>query len=175
MRRAQEKLADMSTRDSLTNLYNRRYFTEILEREFSRAERYDSGFSLCMMDLDHFKAVNDTHGHLAGDAALEETARLLSSSFRKGDLVCRFGGEEFAAILHRAGMEEARLACEAFRKKLESISMEYDGARLQVTASIGIQVFDKEKMKTPEEMLRLADAALYRAKDGGRNRVVVNT
>jgi two-component system cell cycle response regulator len=175
VRRAQEKLADMSTKDSLTNLYNRRYFTEILEREFSRAERYDSGFSLCMMDLDRFKAVNDTHGHPAGDTVLKEAARLLSSSFRKGDLVCRFGGEEFAAILHRAGKEEARIACEAFRKKLESVSMEHEGALLRVTVSIGIQAFEKEKMGTPEEMMRLADNALYRAKDGGRNRVVVNT
>lgn len=175
VRRAQEKLAEMSTRDSLTDLYNRRYFTEILEREFSRAERYDTVFTLCKMDLDHFKKINDLHGHQACDRVLEETARLLSSCFRKSDVVCRFGDEEFAAILQQAGSEKARIACDAFRKALESKIIEHCGAHLQVTVSIGIQAFDKEKIRTTEEMLHCADEALHKAKNTGRNRVVVNT
>ncbi len=174
VRLVQQKLADMSTRDGLTNLFNRRYFNEVLEREFSRSERYGTIFSLCMMDLDFFKNVNDTHGHPAGDKVLKETARLLESSFRKGDVVCRYGGEEFAAILQRADVEEACIACEAFRKAFEKHTIEHDGARLQLTVSIGVQTYDKKRTKTLEDMIHSADKALYKAKNSGRNRVMGN-
>lgn len=174
VRKAQRQLADMSIRDYLTNLYNRRYFKEVLERECYRAERDHAAFSVCIMDLDFFKAINDTYGHSAGDAVLVETARLLSSSFRKGDVICRYGGEEFAVILYQTDIQKALAACETFRSALENKIVDHDGNSLQVTVSIGIETYDGRLAKTPGELIDQADQALYKAKKAGRNRVVSN-
>ena len=107
MRMAQQKLAEMSVRDELTGMFNRRYFREALEREVSGAQRYGHGLALCMIDLDHFKRVNDTHGHLCGDRVLHEFGRLLNDTIRKYDVGCRYGGEEFAVILPDTSLDKA--------------------------------------------------------------------
>jgi diguanylate cyclase (GGDEF)-like protein len=146
-----------------------------MERECYRAERDHAAFSVCIMDLDFFKAINDTYGHSAGDAVLVETARLLTSSFRKGDVICRYGGEEFAAILHQTDMQKALVACETFRGALERKVVDHDGNSLQVTVSIGIETYDGRLAKTPGELIDQADQALYKAKKAGRNKVVSNT
>jgi two-component system cell cycle response regulator len=164
-----EKLAEMTIRDELTHLYNRRYFMEVFERETAAFQRYDTQLVLCMMDLDHFKNINDTYGHPAGDALLRSVAELLQKTVRKSDIPCRYGGEEFAVILPNTGIEHAKVFCERFREKVENLVTSYGEEKLKVTISIGLAQFSKEK--SSEALLERADHALYLAKSGGRNRV----
>lgn len=170
---AMERIAEMSTIDDLTGLYNRRYFMEVLEREVARAGRYGSEIVLCMADLDHFKKINDTYGHPAGDRVLSEIGRMLKECFRQSDLVCRYGGEEFAVILPNTRIEEARTVCERLREMVAGYAFEYEAAQFQMTVSIGIAKLDGFESKTPMELVAKADQALYRAKGGGRNLVKV--
>ncbi|MBN1843862.1 MAG: diguanylate cyclase [Deltaproteobacteria bacterium] len=170
---AMKKMVEMSTRDDLTGLYNRRYFMEALEREVARAGRYEFEIVLCMADLDHFKRINDTYGHPVGDRVLSEIGRMLKKCFRQSDLVCRYGGEEFAVILPNTRIEEARTVGERFREMVAGYAFEYEEAQFQMTVSIGIAKLDGSESKTPMELVAKADEALYRAKGGGRNRVKV--
>ncbi len=168
---ALQKMAEMATRDELTGLYNRRFFSEALEREVARAKRYGTGLVVLMMDLDHFKEVNDTYGHSAGDMVLHEIARMLLGSIRQSDLICRYGGEEFAVILPNIDLEKARWVSERFRKKVSKHQFEYDLLRFQITVSIGIAPFDSSRNRSPIDLINGADQALYEAKRKGRNRV----
>jgi two-component system, cell cycle response regulator len=172
MRRAQKKLAEMSMRDELTGLFNRRYFTEALDREVSGAERYGHGLALCIIDLDHFKLVNDTHGHLCGDRVLKDFGRLLADSIRKYDVGCRYGGEEFAIILPDTSLERAVSLCERFRERVKDFAFTFDDQTLHITASIGVTARYPEGDTDGERLLELADKALYQAKRQGRDRVV---
>ncbi|BBO69334.1 hypothetical protein DSCA_32640 [Desulfosarcina alkanivorans] len=172
MRMAQEKLAEMSVRDELTGMFNRRYFQEALEREISGAERYGHGLALCMIDLDHFKQVNDTHGHLCGDRVLREFGRLLDSSIRKYDVGCRFGGEEFTVILPDTTLEKAVLLCERFRERVKAHEFTYEGLVLRITTSVGVAARPNGGETTGKQLVELADKALYRAKSQGRDQVV---
>jgi len=156
--------------DGLTGLYIHRYFQIQLEQEFLRARRYSRFFSLLMVDIDHFKSVNDTHGHQTGDAVLKEVAKILKYQTREIDMVARYGGEEMAIILPEASAEGALRAAEKIRATVERHT--FSGG-LNLTVSIGAATVTKESPADKESLIKQADAALYRAKEEGRNRVVV--
>jgi two-component system cell cycle response regulator len=172
MRMAQEKLAEMSIRDELTGMFNRRYFEESLEREISGSERYGHGLALCMIDLDHFKIVNDTHGHLCGDRVLQEFGRLLDESIRKYDVGCRYGGEEFAVILPDTALDKAVALCERFRERVKSHDFTYEDMTIHITTSVGVAARPAGGDLGGKALLDLADKAMYQAKSQGRDRVV---
>jgi two-component system cell cycle response regulator len=166
-----EKMARMSTRDELTGLYNRRYFMEVLNREAARAKRYGTGLVLCMMDLDHFKRINDTYGHSAGDMVLSTVGLMLKESSRESDLVCRYGGEEFVEILPNTKTKDAGIMFERIRNKIREHSFEYNSSRFQISISVGIASFNGTPDLSPHELVEMADKSLYYAKEHGRNRV----
>lgn len=172
---AQQRMVEMATRDELTGLYNRRYFLEALEREVSKADRYHAELALCMVDLDHFKVINDTYGHPAGDALLAEIGQMFNAYNRFSDLVCRYGGEEFSVILPNTGCEKAHVACDRFREIIYSHWFEHEGHRFKVSASFGISCLSNTQNRIHPELIDCADKALYRAKDEGRNRSVIYT
>jgi len=169
---AQKMMAEMATRDQLTGLYNRRYFMENLEREVARAKRYATALTLCMVDLDHFKNVNDSYGHSAGDSVLSGIGRLLNESARESDFMCRYGGEEFILILPSTDLEGARNVCERLRKRVEEARFEYDTMKIRITISIGMTEYSPSDDRPLSDLISVADNALYQAKREGRNRVV---
>ncbi len=169
---SQKKIAQMSIKDELTGLYSRRYFIEALEREVSRAKRYETDMVLCMMDLDYFKRINDTYGHLAGDMVLCEIGTMLKAYIRQSDLACRYGGEEFAVILPNTQPEEAHGVCERFRQMVSQHQFTYNSYLLRTTISIGIASFNPSNPQISLDLIVGADNALYQAKEAGRNRVV---
>lgn len=158
----------MSLTDPLTGLYNRRNFDNTLEREFLRSKRYGGNLTLAIIDIDFFKKINDTYGHLCGDYILKEVAYLILDNFRKTDLVFRYGGEEFVAILTETSLEHAGIPMERLRKKIESSLFEFNGEKIRVTISAGVST---NNVETTSEFLDNADKALYSAKENGRNRV----
>lgn len=160
----------LSLTDALTGLYNRRHFETNLEREFLRAKRYRSNLSLAITDIDFFKKINDTFGHSCGDYVLKETAFLINETFRKTDMVFRYGGEEFVIILTETDAGNALIPLERLRNAVESNKFKYNNQIIDVTISIGI-TSDLDNSNTPWEMFNLADSALYRAKNNGRNQV----
>ncbi|MBI5594206.1 MAG: diguanylate cyclase [Deltaproteobacteria bacterium] len=172
-RKVMHQIAEMSIRDVLTGLYNRRYFYESLDREISRAGRTRSDMSFCMMDLDHFKSINDTMGHLAGDMVLAEFGNLLKEWIRQSDLACRYGGEEFAVILSDTDIHQAVGVCERFRETLGQRTFYYNQTPFHVTVSIGISSLAALTTTSGEMLVRAADEALYQAKKLGRNRIVM--
>jgi two-component system cell cycle response regulator len=172
IKQAMEKMAELSTKDELTGLYNRRYFMEFSEREVAGAARYEQDLSLLMLDLDFFKQINDTHGHPAGDAVLKQTARLLKTSIRNYDAACRYGGEEFAVIMPNTCLTDARIFCERVRKKIEASTVRYDSKKIRFTVSIGLAQFVPEIDKSIAHLIKRADDGLYAAKQQGRNRVI---
>jgi diguanylate cyclase (GGDEF)-like protein/PAS domain S-box-containing protein len=168
-----DALRTQSIKDTLTGLYNRRYLEEMLEREIRRAARAEQALGILMIDLDHFKSFNDTYGHDAGDAVLRETASFVARSVRAEDTVCRFGGEEFVVILPTADLEGAQNRAEAIRSKLKDLRVQHQGQSLgMITASIGVSAFPVNGTSSGE-LFAAADAALYRAKREGRDRVAV--
>ncbi len=170
VKKAQAKMAEMSVVDELTTLYNRRYFIDALEGEYERAIRYGTEMALIMMDLDYFKKVNDTYGHLAGDMVLSKIGDLLKSHVRRNDLACRYGGEEFAVILPNISRESTYAAYERFRQMVFGLSFEYESAKFNITVSIGIAYGND--VDSIIDLLAYADQALYQAKDEGRNKIV---
>jgi len=157
--------------DPLTGLDNRRSFEEAMAAALGRLRRLNESFVLLMLDVDHFKKVNDTHGHGVGDQVLASVAKTLSSSVREVDRVFRIGGEEFAAILTDVQLAGAELVAERIRRAVESSAVQAGGVEVQVTVSIGLA--PTEASATAETLLRSSDAALYAAKSAGRNRVVL--
>ncbi len=171
--RLREALRAQSIRDALTGLYNRRYLTEMLEREIRRAVRADQPLGVLMLDLDHFKKFNDTYGHDAGDTVLRETGAFLTKSVRAEDIVCRFGGEEFVVILPMADLQVTQARAERIRSRLRELAVLHQGQSLgMITVSVGVAVLPQHGAN-PQELFEAADAALYRAKREGRDRVVV--
>lgn len=160
----------LSVTDALTGLYNRRHFESNFEREFLRADRYKSPLSIAMIDVDFFKKVNDTYGHGCGDYVLKEIAYLALQTFRKTDMVFRFGGEEFAVILTETGIQQAVIPCERLRKSVEEFPFKYNDQNIKVSISIGI-CEKTDEIKNSYKLFELADKALYTAKDNGRNQV----
>lgn len=171
--RLREALRSESIRDPLTGLFNRRHLEEMLERETRRAVRALHSLGVIMLDLDHFKKFNDTHGHDAGDTILRETSTLLAKSVRAEDIVCRFGGEEFVVILPMADLKATRARAERIRSKLRELLVMHQGRPLgTITASIGVASLP-DHGTSPKLLIEKADAALYCAKNQGRDRVVV--
>jgi diguanylate cyclase (GGDEF)-like protein/PAS domain S-box-containing protein len=171
--RLREALHTQSIRDALTGLYNRRYLSEMLERETRRAARADHGLGILMLDLDHFKKFNDTYGHDAGDTVLRETAAFLTKSVRAEDFVCRYGGEEFVVVLPMADLKASRARAEHIRTKLRDLTVLHQGQSVGIlTVSVGVAELPVHGT-SPKELLEAADAALYRAKREGRDRVIM--
>ncbi len=161
--------------DTLTGLYNRRYFEDRLGVETQKSFYSGTPLSLVMVDIDHFKKVNDTFGHTGGDQVLCKTSSLLKNSIRKKDMVARYGGEEFMLILPEAGLEESFIIAERIRRLVENTSFEIGQAQVNLTISMGISNFPSHRAKSKEELVRMADQALYDAKRGGRNKVCIFT
>lgn len=170
--RLREALRTQSVRDVLTGLYNRRYLEETLDREVRRASRARQSLGILMIDLDHFKTFNDTYGHDAGDAVLRESGATLINSVRTEDFVCRFGGEEFVIVLPTANLEVSQARAENLRLKMKELTVLHQGRSMgMVTISVGVAALPQHG-KSPKELMAAADAALYEAKRGGRDRVV---
>ena len=166
----QEQLREQAHHDSLTGLYNRRYLEETMGREIIRAERYGQPIGVVMCDLDHFKLVNDTYGHLAGDEVLRAFAELLRTNSRGSDIVCRFGGEEFLLLLFDTPPDIAYQRAEELRASLAA--QQTGKSVIRVTASFGVASYPVDG-KTQDALISAVDAAMYQAKKTGRNRVVV--
>jgi diguanylate cyclase (GGDEF)-like protein len=167
-------LRSQSIRDPLTNLFNRRYMEESLEREMRRAIRNRGSVGIIMLDIDHFKTVNDVHGHDAGDAMLRAIGELVQRSIRAEDIACRYGGEEFTLILPDAALQDAAQRADALRESVKHIAIAHRRQALPtVTVSAGVATYP-EHGPTADVVLRAADAALYQAKVRGRDRVVLN-
>jgi diguanylate cyclase (GGDEF)-like protein len=170
LRRANLALTELAATDPLTALPNKRAFDEALLRDIARAKRHSIKLALLMVDVDHFKLVNDTHGHPAGDEVLRVVAGLLRKSLRTGDLAARYGGEEFILLLPGADREGGTLVAERLRRSIEAMTIEFGGVAIKVTASFGVA--EVNAFDTPAELVARADRGLYGAKRSGRNRVV---
>jgi len=164
-----ENLLSSALRDSLTKLFNKRYFLDRLDAELKFAQRHRTAVSLLL--LDHFKKVNDTLGHLAGDAVLAAVAAALSKAVRNEDVVARYGGEEMAIILRAISFDAAVGTADRLRTLVEGTAIPFDGQDLRVTVSIGVSEYPSNPAKQIDELIEAADKALYRAKNAGRNRV----
>lgn len=167
-RRVQEDLEHLATTDPLTSLFNRRRFNELLMREIERDRRYRSGLSLMLCDLDHFKRINDEHGHNVGDDVLRVFADTVRRTIRKTDLLARWGGEEFALLVPEANAKTAKTLAEKVRKVVETTAFP---EIVNLTTSIGVAICSADDDET--SLIRRADEALYRAKQNGRNVVHV--
>jgi len=159
--------------DTLTNLFNRRHFEERLSAESQKAFESESNLSMIMVDIDHFKKVNDTFGHDGGDKVLREIASLLKNSVRKHDTVARYGGEEFVLLLPGAPLDPTNMVAERIRRLVENTAFDMGQTQIHITISLGISNFPIHRMKSKEELVKMADLALYEAKRGGRNRVCI--
>ncbi len=169
--RAREELRERANKDLLTMLPNRSAIAATLDQELSRCHRDRRTVGIILLDIDHFKKINDTHGHFAGDAVLRETATRLRGNMRPYDQVGRYGGEEFLVVLPNCELEQAAHQAERMRAKLQSSTMMVDGVEVRVSASFGVTVSDGSE-RNPETFVRVADEALYRAKADGRNCVI---
>jgi two-component system, cell cycle response regulator len=166
-----ENLLSSALRDGLTKLFNKRYFLERLDSELKFAIRHKSSVSLLVLDLDHFKQINDTRGHLAGDAVLARLSEVVVKAVRNEDVVARFGGEELVIILRAISLEGALQMAERLRKLIEQTQIPFDGMDIRATVSIGAAGYPSSPVTTPAQLVEAAGPALYRAKHGGRNRV----
>jgi diguanylate cyclase (GGDEF)-like protein/PAS domain S-box-containing protein len=168
----QEQLRERAIRDPLTNLFNRRNLEETLDQELAKADRKAYTLSLIMMDIDHFKSINDTYGHKTGDQALQSLADLIRSRIRRSDTACRFGGDEFVIVMPEATIRLAYERAEKLRQGVQSLHLPDIGIHGSLTVSIGIATYPVHGT-TKEDLLRAADQAMYLAKAQGCNRVVV--
>lgn len=165
-----EEIYRMTIRDGLTSVANVRYLNEFLEREFARSRRHGRDLAVVLLDIDFFKKINDSLGHLTGDYVLRELARVIESRVRRDELFARYGGEEFCLVLPETSLEGARGYAEIVRKSIAEHKFVFDGTDVEVTVSCGVACFTPD-MSRPVDIIRAADEALYRAKRNGRNRV----
>ena len=166
-----EEIYRLTIEDSLTQVANKRALLDFLDKEFARAKRYQRDLSVIMLDLDFFKKVNDTYGHLMGDFVLREFAKLVSSRIRREELFARYGGEEFCIVVPEMNHEKAIAFAEALRTLVEEHTYAFEGTSLKMTCSLGVGTV-AEPMTRVEDLLAAADENLYKAKNEGRNRVV---
>ena len=165
-----EEIYRLMTMDALTQTHNRRYFNEALEREYQRSQRYHRALSLVLFDIDHFKQINDTYGHVAGDSVLRQLARVVKPRLRQQDVLARVGGEEFAVLLPEVELPGARIAADKVRRLVETARFLVDEKEFGCTISAGIAPYETT-MESPQALYELADKNLYEAKRGGRNRI----
>ena len=164
-----EEIYRLMTVDALTHVFNRRYFNEALQREFNRSRRYGRALSLILFDIDHFKRVNDTYGHLAGDNLLRQIASAVKPRLRREDVFARTGGEEFGIILPEVGLDGARTTAEKVRGIVEATPLKHERDIVPCTVSLGVAATGAEEV-SGEDLYKRADERLYAAKQGGRNR-----
>ncbi|MCF7802917.1 MAG: diguanylate cyclase [Candidatus Marinimicrobia bacterium] len=173
-----QQVKELAIKDSLTGLYNRRFFEEQIQKEIERSQRYENPLSFLILDIDHFKSVNDTYGHLNGDEIIKNLAWIIRDSSRNIDIPIRYGGEEFAMILPETNIEGAQIFAERLRKRIEEHAFELTGdaakntPEIQITVSIGISHLAKEEHVNTQDLVEQGDKALYYAKESGRNRVI---
>jgi diguanylate cyclase (GGDEF)-like protein len=168
-----KKLEIMSTTDALTKLANRRHFETAFDTEFRRSSRHKRQLSIILCDIDHFKRINDQHGHQAGDACLQKVAKIFMERItRSGDLAARYGGEEFIILLSETTVNQAKQIAEDLRDSIENLNLEFAGRAIPVTASFGVSSLRARNTQSGDQLVSQADTALYEAKDSGRNRVV---
>ena len=170
----QRQMYESALRDGLTKAFNKKYFIDRLESEFTFSTRHGTPLALVLFDIDHFKKVNDTHGHQAGDHVLSEISSLLSSTLRAEDVFARYGGEEFGVICRGSDIAQAQVVGERLRKAVESHRFEYSGTHIPVTISVGVAVLPNPAVKDANDIVLYADQALYKSKNAGRNRVTVH-
>jgi len=170
LERSNTQLRHLSQTDGLTGLYNRATWQAFLDTEFQRGKRYGSEASLVMLDIDHFKPINDTHGHPAGDQVIRKISALIKHNLRQPDLAGRYGGEEFAVILPETNLEGARCFAERLRESVEKTRIDCGSVELAVTISLGVATLASAHASA-DHWLEAADRALYKAKESGRNRV----
>ncbi|WP_456456622.1 diguanylate cyclase [Nitratifractor sp.] len=167
----QEELRLLASIDPMTRLYNRRYFTTMADKILKLARREQNPLSLAILDIDRFKQINDTYGHLAGDRVITALSEKLMGRYRESDLLCRFGGEEFVILMPNTELDVATLLAERTRKEIEKLQVPYNGKTITMTVSIGVSQVDLENEETLDPVLKRADDALYTAKKEGRNQV----
>jgi diguanylate cyclase (GGDEF)-like protein len=165
-----EEIYRLMTVDGLTQIFNRRYFNEALEREVNRSKRYARVLSLIAFDIDHFKTINDTYGHLVGDSMLRLIASAVKPRLRREDIFARTGGEEFAVLLPEIGMDGALVIAEKIRGIAQNTSLKHEQEQIRCTVSLGVATLGDDA--SPEDLYKRADERLYEAKQSGRNRVV---
>ncbi|MCZ6806730.1 MAG: GGDEF domain-containing protein [Deltaproteobacteria bacterium] len=167
-----EEIYRLMTTDGLTQLHNKRYFDEMLDKEVARAKRYKRTFSLLMFDIDHFKHINDTFGHLAGDAILRQLGAVTLGRLRQNDVIARIGGEEFALITPEVGLDGASELAGKINRLIRDTRFEFEGTRVEVTVSVGVAEWQSH-YDAAEDLFKAADEKLLEAKRLGRNRVCV--
>jgi diguanylate cyclase (GGDEF)-like protein len=163
---------DQATRDTLTGCYRRHYFMEELSREALHAKRSDTPLSVMFIDIDYFKRLNDTYGHVVGDDVLRQVGGMFLSMIRRSDVVARYGGEEFVVLLRNTTLEAAHHVAERWREAVNEAVLQTDAGPLGVTVSIGVSCNQDAAARTPDDLIRIADSKLYAAKQAGRNRVM---
>ena len=166
------RLEELAAIDELTRVLNRRFGMQRLQEEFNRAHRYGTSFSLCLLDLDRFKDINDTYGHQAGDEVLRRLAVQLQKDLRTSDFVIRYGGEEFLVVLPGASMVDAVSIMDRVRRRVETYNLQYGSYTIGYSFSGGVCSYPLKNVSEPNELIKLADEALYTAKNAGRNRIV---
>ncbi len=167
----QKNLYDSATRDALTRVYNKKFFLDSLQKEFAYCLRHRVALSAIMMDVDHFKKINDTHGHPAGDYVLARLAQKVSDTIRAEDLFARYGGEEFVLLLREAPEDKAFILAERVRRLIESTQFSFNGQEMKVTISLGLATLVDGSFADGSALIAAADKYLYKAKQAGRNRV----
>lgn len=168
---SEKKRYEMGVLDPVTNIYNKRYLLDRLSEEFSFAKRREAHLTIAIFDIDHFKVVNDTYGHLAGDAVLQKIAELINGVVRSDDLFARYGGEEFVIMMRDTELHNAIILCERLREMVSQLKVVHDGREIVVTISVGIATLTAEKDESFVDLIARADQYLYRSKKQGRNRV----
>lgn len=167
----QKNLYESATRDPMTRVYNKKYFADTFRKDFSYCLRHRVPLTLVILDVDHFKKVNDTYGHQAGDFVLTKLASKVQETIRTEDLFARYGGEEFVLLLRECEEDKGFIFCERIRRMIEGTDFTFEGKKIPVTISLGLATLSDAEYPGPDEMLAAADKYLYRAKQSGRNRV----
>jgi diguanylate cyclase (GGDEF)-like protein len=170
----QKQMYESALRDGLTKAFNKKYFTDRLESEFTFAIRHVAPLTLVLFDIDHFKKVNDTYGHQAGDHVLSEIAALLTGALRAEDVFARYGGEEFGVICRGSDVMQGQIVAERMRKAVAQNKFVFEGTHIPLTISVGVAGLPDPAVKDAAELVSLADQALYKSKHGGRNQVTVH-
>jgi two-component system cell cycle response regulator len=168
----QRQMFESASRDALTGLYNKRFFVERLHSEFAYSKRHEALLSLIIFDIDHFKRINDSHGHLAGDYVLATLASVVQPTVRSEDVLARYGGEEFALLSRSTDPPSAAVVAERLRVAIAGHRFVHDGKRMPVTVSVGLATMPDAAIQVADDLVSVADKALYEAKRSGRNRVV---